>query len=381
MSYSFSTPNEIILGEGSIKKVEEIIANEGFEKVLILTDKGIVNAGLLPHVTNLLEKNCEYEIFDQVEPNPTDFIIESANKLVQEFKPDSLIAIGGGSSIDTAKAVGILAENGGEIIDYKGIDKVPNPITPIIAVPTTAGTGSEVTTTTVINDTKQVLKYSVGGQHVSSRWVIVDPDLTVTLPPRVTAATGVDALAHAIEAYTSKNSYKLTDTLATEAIRLIGENIRTAVYQGGNIEARQNMLEASLMAGMAFNNAKLGLCHVLCNPLGANYNIAHGEAVTILLPTVTAFNIPSRPRKYGNIAALLGENVNSFSEREAADKSLQAIKKLIEDVNLPTSLSEFDVTEDSIFKMVDECIDNPLVNINPRKASKENLTEIYQNCL
>lgn len=379
MIHSFLTPNEIVLGKGSVSKVREIIDKESFSKILILTDKGIVNAGLLPVITEQLENNVTYEVFDEVEPNPTDIIIDKAQELVDTFQPDCLIAVGGGSSIDTAKAVGILQKNGGKIIDYKGVDKVKKEITPIIAIPTTAGTGSEVTTTTVVNDTKEVIKYSIGGQNVVARWVIADPVLTVTLPAHITAATGLDALAHAIEAYTSNKAYPLTDVLATNAIKLIGENLRTAVFQGDNLEARQNMLEASLIAGMAFNNAKLGLCHVLCNPLGANFNIAHGVAVTVLLPTVTEFNLPAQVEKYGNIAELLGENVKDSSKLEAAKQALNAIKQLIKDIGLPVSLAELEVDERLLPTMVDECIDNPLVDINPRKASREDLLQIYRD--
>ena len=374
----FFTPTEIFLGQGAIKHIEEILARGHFQKAFILTDKGIVKAGLLPALTEALDSHCEYTIFDEVEPNPTDTIVDKSFRLFQAFSPDLLIAMGGGSSIDTAKAVGILATNGGQIIDYKGIGKVKNPITPIVAIPTTAGTGSEVTTTTVINDTQQILKYSIGGQNVAAKWAIVDPELTLTLPAHITAATGVDALTHAIEAYTSKKAYPLTDALASEAIRLIGDNLRTAVYQGTNITARQKMIEASLMAGVAFNNAKLGLCHALCNPLGAHFNVAHGVANSILLPRVTTFNLPSQTKKYAEVARLLGEKTEGLSVTEAAEKAVTAIKKLIKDVNLPYTLGEVNVKEDYIPRMVDECIDNPLVHINPRQANRDDVIRIYK---
>ncbi|WP_080872928.1 iron-containing alcohol dehydrogenase [Oceanobacillus timonensis] len=380
MLHRFLTPTEIILGKDSIKEIEGIIERENFQSALILTDKGIVQAGILPSLTNLLEEKCTYTIFDEVEPNPTDRVVEKAFSLFLKVKPDVLIAVGGGSSMDTAKAVGILATNGGEIIDFKGIDKVKAPITPIVAVPTTAGTGSEVTTTTVINDTKQILKYSIGGQHVAARWALLDPALTLTLPPHITAATGVDALTHAIEAYTSKKSYGLTDTLAVQAIRLIGENLRTAVFEGNNIEARQKMLEASLIAGIAFNNAKLGLCHALCNPLGAQFGVAHGVANSILLPRVTKFNLPAQLKKYAIVAQLLGENTDNCSVNEAAEKVVTAIEKLIIDVQLPFTLGEVGVDQKAVTQMVDECIDNPLIDINPRKATRDELIQIYKDC-
>lgn len=380
MLSNFLSPTEIILGAGSVDRIKEIIKENGFKSVMIITDKGVVHAGLIDGFKKQLEEvNCQYNIFDQVEPNPTDIVIEKGYKFFKENNPDVLLAIGGGSSIDTAKAVGILAVHGGAIIDYKGVGKVNSPITPLIAVPTTAGTASEVTTVTVITDTKRVLKYSVGGRHVAVKWAIIDPELTLTLPPHITAATGVDALTHAVEAYTSKLSYSVTDGLATKAIKMIGENLRTAVYQGNNLTARKNMLEASLIAGLAFNNAKLGICHALCNPLGAHFNVAHGVANAILLPHATAFNIPAQVEKYAHVAELLGESVEGLSKHDAAEKAVDAMKRLIKDVNIPSRLSEVNVTRESIKRMAEDCIDNPLVTINPRTANFNDLVSIYES--
>nr|WP_052947839.1 iron-containing alcohol dehydrogenase [Aneurinibacillus tyrosinisolvens] len=275
MFSSFLCPTEIHLGIGSLKKVEEIVMSEGFKKALIVTDKGIRNAGIVAPLEKLLQEvNLAFSIFDGVEPNPTQHLVEGGFAFLQQEAPDVLIAIGGGSSIDTAKAFGILATNEGRIADFKGVGKVEIPILPVIAIPTTAGTGSEVTTVTVLTDTEQKVKYSIGGRNVAARWAIIDAELTVTMPPHVTAATGIDALTHAVESYTSKLSYSVTDALAREAISLIGRHLRTAVYQGENLEARSKMLEASLIAGLAFNNAKLGFA-IRCATRWARILISH----------------------------------------------------------------------------------------------------------
>jgi alcohol dehydrogenase len=380
MISNFISPTEVILGTGSIEKIKDIIKDHSYKNAMIITDKGLIKAGIHNFLIKELEEiNCQFAIFDEVEPNPTDVVIEKGFEFFKQITPDVLIAIGGGSSIDTAKAVGILAVNGGEIIDYKGIDKVTQPILPLIAIPTTAGTASEVTTVTVITDTKKVLKYSVGGRNVSARWAIVDPELTLTLPPDITAATGVDALTHAIEAYTSKLSFSVTDGLATQAIKMIGENLRTAVYQGNNLVARTKMLEASLIAGFAFNNAKLGICHALCNPLGAHFNVAHGVANAILLPHATRFNLPAQAHKYRHVAQLLGEAVEGCSPMEGAEKAVVAIERLIKDVNIPSKLSEVNVSKDMVKKMAEDCIENPLVSINPRTASFADIVAIYES--
>ena len=380
MISNFICPTEIFLGAGSLKQIKAIIQQEQFRRAMIVTDKGVLNAGLIqPILAQLSEVNCEASVFDGVEPNPTDVVVNQAFVALTNERPDLLIAVGGGSSMDTAKAIGILATNGGDIIDYRGVGKVKEPILPVVAIPTTAGTGSEVTTVTVITDTKMKLKYSVGGRNVAARWALVDPELTLTVPPHVTAATGVDALTHAIEAFTSKMSYSVTDSLAKESIRMISENLRTAVYQGNNLEARSKMLEGSLIAGLAFNNAKLGLCHALCNPLGAHFNVPHGVANAILLPHSTRFNLPARTAKYAEVARLMGESTEGLSLSEAAEKAVSAIERLIKDVNVPAKLSQVGVTEDFLPRMVEECADNPLVSINPRTATKDDLLQIYKN--
>ncbi|NEU32354.1 iron-containing alcohol dehydrogenase [bacterium LRH843] len=382
MISNFLSPTKLYIGLNSIEKISEIIEEQNARKVYVVTDKGLQAAGVtIPLLAQLEQTGAEYIVFDGVEPDPTEMIIHNAFEKLQSFEADLIIGIGGGSSIDTAKAIGILATNGGEISDYRGVEKVTKPILPLVAIPTTAGTGSEVTTVTVLIDAVQKLKYSIGGKNVAAKWAIIDANLTLSVPPRVTAFTGIDALTHAIEAYTSKLAYPITDALAKEAITLIAESLRTAVYQGTNIEARENMLMGSLLAGLAFSNAKLGLCHVLCNPLGAHYNIPHGLANAILLPYVTAYNVPSQLEKYAEIASILGESVEGLTIREAAERATLAIQRLNQDVNIPVTLADVGVEESNLERMVEECYTNPLVQINPRTASKDDLHQIYKNAL
>lgn len=376
----FSTSTELHIGKGSLAKIVDIIESERVKNVFVVTDKGLQSAGITKRLYRYLEQaNVSYHVFDRVEPDPTEQVVHDAFDELQAFQADMLIAIGGGSSIDSAKAIGILATNGGKIGDYRGVGNVKNDILPLVAIPTTAGTGSEVTAVTVVIDTDKKLKYSIGGKQLAPKWAIIDPTLTLTVPPRITAYTGIDALTHAIEAYTSKLSFTLTDAIAKEAIKMIGESLRTAVYRGNDEEAREKMLTASLMAGVAFSNAKLGLCHVLCNPLGAHYRIPHGLANAILLPYVTAFNVPANVEKYADVATLLGEKTDDLSVRKAAEKAISAIRTLNDDLNIPRTLKEVGVERDLLEQMVEDCYTNPIVQINPRLASKEDLLLIYQN--
>lgn len=380
MTSLFLSQTELHIGEGSLAKIVDIINEQKAKNVFVVTDKSLQEAGVTePLYRYLREMEVNYKVFDGVKPDPTEQVIHDAFHELKSFQADLLIGIGGGSSIDSAKAIGILATNGGKIGDYRGVDKVKNDILPLVAIPTTAGTGSEVTMVTVVISEEEKLKYSIGGKQLAAKWAIIDPQLTMTVPPRITAYTGIDALTHAIEAYTSKLSFSITDAIAKDAIRFIGENLRTAVHQGSSRSARQKMHEASLMAGLAFSNAKLGLCHVLCNPLGAHFNIPHGLANAILLPYVTKFNIPARLEKYAHVAKLLGEETEGLSLREAAEKTISAIVSLNEDINIPRTLKEVGVKEEMLEQMVEDCYQNPLVHINPRYASKEDLLTIYKN--
>ncbi len=380
MTSVFSSPTELHIGQGSVSKIIDIIEAQGAKKIFVVTDKGLQAAGITENLYGYLrEAGVEYKVFDGVEPDPTEHVIHAAFAELDSFKADLLIGMGGGSSIDSAKAIGILATNGGKIGDFRGVGKVTNDILPLVAIPTTAGTGSEVTTVTVVIDSVEKVKYSIGGKQLAAKWALIDSDLTMTVPSHVTAYTGIDALTHAIEAYTSKVSFSVTDALAKDAITLIGGNLRTAVHQGNNRTARKNMLEGSLLAGLAFSNAKLGLCHVLCNPLGAHFNIPHGLANAILLPYVTKYNVAARVEKYANVAKMLGESIDGLSLHDASKRAVTAIVSLNEDINIPRTLKEVGVKEELLERMVEDCYMNPLVAINPRLASKDELLLIYKN--
>ena len=280
-NFEFVLPTKIIFGEGTIKQLPDAVRNMGHEKPLIVTDKGLIAAGLVSKITDVLDDaGIEYAIFDGIQPNPRDTTVQEAAAFAEENAIDMMIAIGGGSSMDTAKAIGVILKEGGIINDYEGLDVVSKPITDLIAIPTTVGTGSEVTFWSVITDTKRHFKMSVGSPLIAAKLAIVDPDLVETLPPSIIAATGMDALTHAIEGYTCRLSEPITDACGIYAIRMIGENIRAAVYED-SAEARGKMLLGSLIAGICFGNSDIAGVHCMGEASGRTLRYAswsiHGD--------------------------------------------------------------------------------------------------------
>jgi alcohol dehydrogenase class IV len=377
---SFKNPTEIVYGFDSIKQLRSILDHQGFKRVLVITDPGIVKAGLLPEVTNQLE-GLSIAVFDEVEPNPSVDTCMKAHTLQRELNRDVLVAIGGGSAIDVAKVVGLLATNGGSVTEYEGIDKFAQPILPLVAIPTTAGTGSEVTIFTVITDLERQYKLTIGGFKLAPRWALVDPVMTRTLPPHITASTGLDALVHAIESYTSRMAYPISMALAREAIRLISGNLRQAVYNGDNMEARDKMLMGSLLAGLAFNNTRLGNCHAMSHPVSAMFGVPHGIANSILIPHIMEFNSLAVPELFKDIAEDMGENTEGHSMMGKAMKAVEAVLKLSQDIQIPTRLSFFNVNKERIPEMAQDAMKSGNILINPRKTSLEDLITLYERAL
>ncbi|MBQ6653901.1 MAG: iron-containing alcohol dehydrogenase, partial [Erysipelotrichaceae bacterium] len=290
----FSLATKVISGAGSINEIPTEAGRVTSGKVMIVTDQGLVKTGMIDKITAVLQnKNIECDVFADVQPNPD---VKIAASCADQIKADNIglvIAVGGGSSIDTAKAACMLATNGGDLRDYVGFERFRNNPVPLFAVPTTAGTGSEVTIVAVMSDEENNKKFTIGGQRLVPKVAFLDPELTLTLPARITAYTGVDALSHALESYTSLNAIQITDSLNVTAIKLIYDNLPVAVMQGGNMEARKNMLNAACYASMTCNSTYLGLVHAIASPLCAYYNIPHGTAVAIVLPAVMQFNLPA----------------------------------------------------------------------------------------
>lgn len=376
-NFEFVLPTRIVYGTGCIRQLPDEIRQMKHERPLIVTDKGLIEAGIVKRITDVLEEaEIEYEIYDGIQPNPRDTTVMEAARFAEEKKIDMMIAIGGGSSMDTAKAVGVILKEGGEIGDYEGLGKVSEPITDLVAIPTTVGTGSEVTFWSVITDTKRHFKMSVGSPLIAARLALVDPDLVETLPPSIVAATGMDALTHAIEGYTGKLSEPITDACGIYAIEMIGKNIRNAVYNS-DPEARGKLLLGSLIAGICFGNSDIAGVHCMGEAMGGLYDLPHGISMAIMLPYVMEYNYVACIDKFVCIAKALGENVEGLSERDAAYKAVEAVKKLNEDLAIPT-LSEVNVKKEDIPELAERSSVNVSVDSNPRRAGKEEFRKIFE---
>lgn len=379
----FQTTPRIIMGAGALKNIVPEIERQGCQKVFIVTDPGIVSAGIAGQLETLLkEGGIAFDCFDKVEPDPRVEIAIEAAVAVKTFGADIVIGIGGGSAIDIAKISAILANNEGSLHDFFGIDLVPNPGLKTIIIPTTAGTGSEVTPIVILSDEAEKLKKGVVSPYLFPTLALLDPELTVGLPAKVTAATGMDALIHAIEAFTSKNSYGFTDMLAREAILLIAGNIRTAYANGTDMEARTKLLEGSLLAGMAFANAGVTAVHAFAYPIGAEFHIPHGVANSMMLVPVMEFNMIGSLNKFAQLADLLGEKTDNMNLREKAQAAVNSLRLLTEDLEIPQSLSKFKITDSDLPMLAEGVMKvTRLLANNPRAMSVGEAEEIYRQVL
>ena len=379
----FQTTGRIVIGPGSIQGLGGEIKRLKATKVIIVTDPGLVSAGIVGRVEGILaEAGIPFAVFDKVEPDPRFEIAADALAFIRAEKADLVIGIGGGSSIDIAKVAAILATNTDPITAYFGIDLVPNPGIKTILIPTTAGTGSEVTPIAILSDHHDKLKKGIVSQYLLPACAVLDPELTLGLPPSVTAATGMDALIHAIEAYTSKNATCITDMLAAQAMELLFDNLRMACANGGNLEARSKMLEGSLLAGMAFANAGVTAVHAFAYPIGAEFHIPHGVANTIMLLPVMEFNLMGNLRKFADIAEIFGQNTDGLSDRQAAQLSVDAVRELSKDLCVPDCLSAFGVQEKDIPCLAEAAMKvTRLLANNPRNLGLKDAEMIYRKAL
>lgn len=385
---SFFIPNVTLVGEGCSKEIPARLKNIGGVKPLIVTDQGIVKAGILKQITDILDAaKMKYAIFDQTVPNPTDKNVDEAFKLYNKEKCDSLITLGGGSSHDCGKGVGFLAGNGGKIHDYEGVDKSSKPFPPYVAVNTTAGTASEMTRFCIITDTSRKVKMAIVDWRCTPSVAIDDPLLMMGMPPALTAATGMDALTHAVEAYVSTAATPMTDACAEKAMEFINRYLRRAVANGQDKEAREGMCYAQYLAGMAFNNASLGHVHAMAHQLGGFYDLPHGECNAILLPHVSQYNLISSRRRFARIARLLGERTEGLSSNEASQKAITAINILSRDVGIPAGLIALgkkygkNVREEDIPTMTANAQKDACGLTNPRIMTDEAVAAIYKAAL
>jgi alcohol dehydrogenase class IV len=380
--YRFIMSTEIVYGSGASKEIGSILASLGAKKVFILTDLGVKQAGLLePIQTGIAEKGMETALFDNIERSSSVQTVDKGADIVRSKGFDIIIAIGGGSVIDSGKAIGVVASNGGACSDYAGIDKVKYPSIPVVAVPTTAGTSAELTDVAVIADRSKNARLGIRSPFIVPKLAILDPLLTMSMPANVTATTGMDALTHAIESYTNIVTKEPTEIMALEAIKLIGSNLRTAVTNGRNTQAREKMVMACLMTGLAFRNTRLGAVHAISGPFCGHYEIEHGIANAVILPYVMKFNLSGCLEKYAFIAAALGIKIENMSQRQAALCAIDAVQELNVDVGLPSSFKYLNLDENVLHKIVEEASKSGNAAINPRQATKEDLLTICKKVI
>lgn len=379
---AYFIPTVNLIGAGSINNIGTQLKGLGANKVLIVTDIGLSKMGMADKVKGLIEESgIKAVIFDGAEPNPTDLNVNAGFHVWEEEQCDALVSLGGGSSHDCAKGVGLLASNGGKIHDYEGVDKSTNPFVPYVAVNTTAGTASEMTRFCIITDTSRKVKMAIVDWRVTANVSINDPELMVGMPPALTAATGMDALTHAVEAYVSTAATPLTDSAALMAIQLISEYLPIAVANGSDMVAREKMAYAQFLAGMAFNNASLGYVHAMAHQLGGFYNLPHGVCNAILLPHVEQFNLIGCADRLRDIAIALGENVEGLSTPDAAQKAIDYIKKLSSSIGIPSGLAELGVKEEDFEVMAKNAKVDACQATNPRTATLDQVIGIFKNAM
>jgi alcohol dehydrogenase len=381
--YGFYIPTVTLMGVGSHKEIGNQIKVLGGTRPFICTDNGIVDAGIADKISNIIRSRCDVTpvVYSGTQPNPTDNNVHEGYEMYKSNNCDLIISLGGGSAHDCGKGIGIIATNGGHIRDYEGVDKSTRAMPPFIAVNTTAGTASEMTRFCIITDTSRKVKMAIVDWRVTPNVAIDDPLLMVGMPPALTAATGMDALTHAVEAYVSTIATPVTDTCALKAIELISGYLRAAVANGGDIEARDKMCYAQYLAGMAFNNASLGHVHAMAHQLGGFYDLPHGVCNAILLPHVSRFNLIAKMDRFADIAVAMGENIEGLSTRAAADLALEAIKTLSADVGIPSGLKALGVREEDLRTMAENAQKDACGLTNPRCPSLDDVVNIYKNAL
>jgi alcohol dehydrogenase class IV len=378
----FFMTTRLLMGQGCLNLLADEIRKTEAEKVLVVTDKGIVRAGILEAVQKILEQcGIPYFVYEEVEPNPDIIGTDRGYDRIKEQKFDLVLAVGGGSVIDCAKALSILLTNGGSIADYFGREQYKNSSVPLFVVPTTVGTGSEVTRACVITDHETHVKKVVGGVSLAPKLAFLDAALLGNLPSQLVAATGMDALTHAIEGYVSTNATPITDALNLHAIRIIAANIRPAVADSGNAEAIGSMLVASTTTGIGFGNSLLGMVHSISHAVGGQYNAPHGILNAILLPYVLEFNWIGNPAKFSHIAEAFRIDIRGITVEDAAKAAVQYVKTLCREVGIPEKLSAIGVDDSKLELLTDMAFNDIYIPTNPRKPKREEVYRIIQSAI
>lgn len=376
--FTYFSPTRLVVGRGAISEIPDLVAARNKKKALVVTDAGLVRAGLVDRVTSVLDgAGLACAVYDGVQPNPPVHVVHACADCYRENDCDWLLAVGGGSSMDVAKTAGVLVTNGGKIEDYFGPGKVKTRIPFLLCVPTTYGTASEVTPFAVVTD-NNAYKAAVIGPEIISDIGILDADMAVALPLPIAGATGMDALTHAIESYTSLAASPISEGLALHAIRLASENLRQAAASDHNHDATGQMLIASNMAGMAFSQSRLGNIHAMSHPVSGHYGTAHGVANAILLPHIMDFNRIACPEKFADIAAALGTDVAGLDDMEAATCAVETVEDLSRDLGIPKTLTEAGAKPEGIPVMAEDAMKSGNIQVNPRKTTLKDVTALYE---
>jgi len=378
MSSTFYMPSLNVMGIGSLAEAINYIKAQGFKQGLIVSDSVLNEIGLVKNFTDLLEQEkITSNVFDKVQPNPTVSNVNDGLALLKKHDCDFVVSLGGGSPHDCAKGIALVASNGGEISDYEGLDQSKKPQLPLIAINTTAGTAAEMTRFAIITDEKRHVKMAIVDKHTTPVLSVNDPSLMLGMPASLTAATGMDALTHAIEAYVSTAATPITDALALKAIALIQANLLVAVEQGENIVAREQMAYAQFMAGMAFNNASLGYVHAMAHQLGGFYDLPHGVCNAVLLPHVQRYNAQVCAERLKDIAHSMGVDVSTMSAEQGASAAINAIEDLASKVGIPAGLAILGAKASDIAMLADNALKDVCGLTNPKQASHEEICQIF----
>ena len=383
LTREFRIPRRVVIGSGSSVQVGEECRKLEVKKGLIVTDQVVAKLGILDGIKKALEQTkLQYAVYDGVATEPTMDYVAAGFRIYKENRCDFVLAVGGGSPIDTAKAIAIMVTNPGSLPSYMGMGKVAKRGAPVVAIPTTAGTGSEVTMFTIITDTGTDIKMLIGSPFIMPEVAIVDPLLTVSCPRGLTAAVGIDALTHAIEAYVSLKAQPMSDIFCLSAIKLISGNLRQAWANGSNLEAREKTMLGALQAGIAFTNSSVALVHGMSRPIGSYFHVPHGVSNATLLTTIMDFSLIGNPARYADVAGAMGADINGLTGLAAAESGARAVKRLIKDIKIP-SLLELGIDRAKLDelapKMTEAAIASGSPGNNPRQATAEEIIELYES--
>ncbi|WP_047683703.1 MULTISPECIES: L-threonine dehydrogenase [Xenorhabdus] len=379
---TFFIPPVNKIGMGCLNEAVELVKTYGYKQALIVTDCVLNEIGVVGKVQKLLtDVGIKSAVYDRTNPNPTTINVEQGLAILRQHDCDFVISLGGGSPHDCAKGIALVAANGGDIRDYEGVDRSAKPQLPLIAINTTAGTASEMTRFCIITDIDRHIKMAIVDKNVTPILSVNDPALMIGMPKGLTAATGMDALTHAIEAYVSIAANPITDACALKAVTMISRYLRRAVEDGSDVEARENMAYAQFLAGMAFNNASLGYVHAMAHQLGGFYDLPHGVCNAVLLPHVQRFNAKAAASRLKDIAAAMGANVANVDDKEGAEVCIQEISRLAKDVNIPAGLAELNVKSEDIPTLSANALKDACGFTNPIQASHEEIVAIFEEAM